>query len=68
VRAAVENASSGGGQMKQGSDAAWTGIEDAIVSAQPTGAARKEPRLSYASVTRDGGVKIEETKTFSQSK
>jgi hypothetical protein len=68
VRAAVENASSGGGQMGQGSDAARTGVEGATVSAQPTDAVRKEPRLSYASVARDGKVKIEETKTFSQSK
>lgn len=67
VRAAVENASSGGGQMRQGSDAVQTGVEGATVSAQPTGAAKKEPRLSYASVTRDGKVKIEETKSFSQS-
>jgi Mitochondrial biogenesis AIM24 len=68
VRAAVENARSGDGQMREGSGAARTGVEGATVSAQPSGAARKEPRLSYASVTRDGKVKIEETKTFSQSK
>lgn len=68
ARAAVESARSGGGQMREGSDAARTGVEGATVSAQPTGAARKEPRLSYASVTRDGKVKIEETKNFSQSK
>lgn len=67
AREAIENARAGGSQMKkEGTDAARTGVESATVSASPAGAARTEPRLSYASVSRDGKVKIEETKSFSQ--
>ena len=58
VREAVENVSTGGSRLKGESDASRT--------ASSAGAARKEPRLSYASVSRDGKVKIEETKSFSQ--
>jgi Mitochondrial biogenesis AIM24 len=68
VREAVENVRVGGSQMKEGSDASRTGVEGATISASPAGAAWKEPRLSYASVSRDGKVKIEETKSFSQSR
>lgn len=67
AREVIENARAGGSQVKtEGSDAARTGVEGATVSASPAGAARTEPRLSYASVSRDGNVKIEETKSFSQ--
>ena len=66
VRKVIEKAAAGGGRMKGGSDASRTGVEGATISASPAGAAQKEPRLSYASVSRDGKVKIEETKSFSQ--
>ena len=68
VREAIESVSTGGSRMKGGSDASRMGVEGTTVSASPASAARKEPRLSYASVSRDGKVKIEETKSFSQSK
>ena len=68
VREAIESVSTGGSRMKGGSDASRTGVEGATVSASTAGAPRKEPRLSYASVSRDGKVKIEETKSFGQSR
>jgi uncharacterized protein (AIM24 family) len=68
AREAVENVWASGNRVKEDSDASRTGVEGATVSASPGGAARKEPRLSYASVSRDGKVKIEETKSFGQSR
>ena len=68
AREAIENVSGGGSRIKDGSDASRTGVEGATISASPAGTARKEQRLSYASVSRDGKVKIEETKSFSQSR
>jgi len=51
-----------GRSIKSDSDASRTGFEGATVSAAPAaGAPRKKPKLSYASVSRDGKVKIEET-------
>ena len=54
--------------MKEGGatglDASRTGVEGATPSAA---AVRKAPTLSYASVSRDGKVKIEGTERFSQS-
>ncbi len=50
-------------------DAARMGVEGSTVSASPKPTSvSKEPKLNYASVSRDGKVKIEETKSFSQSK
>jgi hypothetical protein len=66
ARDAVENLRAGGSQIKEGSDASRTGVEGATISASSAGATRKEPKLSYASVSRDGKVKIEETKNFGQ--
>ena len=68
AREASEKVRVSGGQMKEGSDASPTGVEGATPSTPPVGSARNEPRLNYASVGRDGKVKIEETKSFSQSK
>jgi hypothetical protein len=68
VRDAVENVWAGGDWMRESSNASRTGVEGATVSASPGGEARKEPRLSYASVSRDGKVRIEETKSFGQSR
>lgn len=71
VREAVEVAGSGGRPLKAGAggDASRTGIEGATASAAPgSDAVRKEPRLNYASVSRDGKVNIEETKSFSPPK
>lgn len=70
VSEAIGKVSPGGGrQLKAGAgnDASRTGVEGSTVSAHPEPASvSKEPRLSYASVSRDGKVKIEETKSFSQ--
>ena len=51
-------------KQSRGLDATRTGIEGATPSAA---AVRKAPTLSYASVSRDGKVKIEGTERFSQS-
>lgn len=66
ARNAIETVGHGGSQIRAGTDAARTGVEGAMASAHPAGGARKEPRLSYASVSRDGTVQIEGTKSFSQ--
>ena len=68
AREAIENAHADDSQMKQGADDARTSVGGVTVSVMPAGAARTEPRLSYASVGRDGKVKIEETKSFGQAR
>jgi hypothetical protein len=68
AREAIENARADDSQMKEGADHARTSVGRVTVSVMPAGPARTEPRLSYASVGRDGKVKIEETKSFGQAR
>ena len=53
-------------------DLSRTGVEGSTISASPIAPAsvpvKKGPRLSVASISRDGKVKIEETESFSQLK
>ena len=63
VREAISNA-----QTPPGLDLSRTGVEGATPSAATSPSAKKQPKLTVASISRDGKVSFEATQNFDQLK